>query len=188
MPTARMSTSCSARPTRSCRRPGPRTAAHSPMFPSTAGLAAIYVQTLSTGAQVQVSAKSGINGAPSFSPDGKQLALALSRRDGNVDVYVLTLGTQELQRLTERSVDRYRAGLGDGRPIHLFHVGPCRRAAGLQRRARVRRARAPRHLRRQLQRESACFAGWAPACGRHSRPRGLPHRFRRRPAAAGCRC
>ena len=65
------------------------------------GLAAIYVQTLSTGTQVQVSAKSGINGAPSFSPDGSRLALALSRRDGNVDVYVLTLATQDLQRVTD---------------------------------------------------------------------------------------
>jgi TolB protein len=84
------------------------------------GLAAIYVQTLSTGSQVQVSARSGINGAPSFSPDGRQLALALSRRDGNVDVYVLTLATQELQRLTEDpAIDTEPAWAADGRSIYF---------------------------------------------------------------------
>ena len=84
------------------------------------GLAAIYVQTLSTGSQVQVSARSGINGAPSFSPDGKQLALALSRRDGNVDVYVLTLATQALQRLTEDpAIDTEPAWALDGRSIYF---------------------------------------------------------------------
>lgn len=84
------------------------------------GLAAIYVQTLSTGSQVQVSARSGINGAPSFSPDGRQLALALSRRDGNVDVYVLTLASQELQRLTEDpAIDTEPAWAPDGRSIYF---------------------------------------------------------------------
>jgi TolB protein len=58
------------------------------------GLPGIYVQTLRSGEQVRVSARSGINSAPSFSPDGTQLAVALSRRDGNVDVYLLTLATQ----------------------------------------------------------------------------------------------
>jgi TolB protein len=84
------------------------------------GLAAIYVQTLASGKQVQVSAKSGINGAPSFSPDGKQLALALSRRDGNVDVYVLTLASQELKRLTEDpSIDTEPAWAPDGRSLYF---------------------------------------------------------------------
>lgn len=84
------------------------------------GLAAIYVQTLSTGAQVQVSARSGINGAPSFSPDGQRLALALSRRDGNVDVYALTLATQELQRLTEDpAIDTEPAWAPDGRSLYF---------------------------------------------------------------------
>jgi TolB protein len=100
------------------------------------GLAAVYVQTLSTGAQVQVSAKSGINGAPSYSPDGSQLALALSRRDGNVDVYVLTLATRS-SSASQTTRDRHRAVVGARRPLALFHVGPRGRAAGLQRRRRV---------------------------------------------------
>lgn len=84
------------------------------------GLAAVYVQTLTTGAQVQVSAKAGINGAPSFSPDGRQLALALSRRDGNVDVFVLTLATQELRRVTDDpAIDTEPAWAPDGRSLYF---------------------------------------------------------------------
>ncbi len=84
------------------------------------GLASIYVQTLRTGEQVRVSAKSGINGAPSFSPDGSQLALTLSRKDGNVDIYVLTLATQELRRLTEDdAIDTEPAWAPDGRSIYF---------------------------------------------------------------------
>ena len=84
------------------------------------GLSAVYVQTLATGAQVQVSAKSGINGAPAYSPDGSQLALALSRRDGNVDVYVLNLATQDLRRITDdASIDTEPAFAPDGRSLYF---------------------------------------------------------------------
>jgi TolB protein len=107
------------------------------------GLAAIYVQTLSTGTQVQVSARSGINGAPGFSPDGRQLALALSRRDGNVDVYVLTLATQELQRLTEDpAIDTEPAWALDGRSIYFTSDragAPQVYSVGLESGARARR-------------------------------------------------
>jgi len=65
------------------------------------GTSSVYVQMLVSGQRIRVSARAGINGAPAFSPDGRKLALALSRRDGNVDVYVLTLATQELTRLTD---------------------------------------------------------------------------------------
>jgi TolB protein len=107
------------------------------------GLAAIYMQALSTGSQVQVSARSGINGAPSFSPDGRQLALALSRRDGNVDVYVLTLATQELQRLTEDpAIDTEPAWALDGRSIYFTSDragAPQVYSVGLEAGARARR-------------------------------------------------
>ncbi|HET8691720.1 MAG TPA: Tol-Pal system beta propeller repeat protein TolB [Steroidobacteraceae bacterium] len=84
------------------------------------GLAAVYVQTLATGAQVQVSARSGINGAPSFSPDGSRLALALSRRDGNVDVYVLTLATQDLKRITDDpAIDTEPVWAPDGQSLYF---------------------------------------------------------------------
>jgi TolB protein len=53
---------------------------------------AIYVQTVATGTRERVSARAGINGAPTFSPDGRTLALTLSRDDGNLDIYTLDLG------------------------------------------------------------------------------------------------
>jgi TolB protein len=84
------------------------------------GLAAIYVQTLSTGQQIQVSAKAGINGAPSYSPDGKRLALALSRHDGNVDVYILDLGSQALDRVTDDpGIDTEPAWSPDGHSLYF---------------------------------------------------------------------
>ena len=63
-------------------------------------MAAIYVQTMSTGTRTKVSARAGINGAPAWSPDGKKLALTLSRKDGDVDVYTLELASQMLTRMT----------------------------------------------------------------------------------------
>ncbi len=84
------------------------------------GLPAIYVQTLRTGDQLRVSAYSGINGAPSFSPDGSRLAVALSRRDGNVDIYLITLASKELKRLTDDpAIDTEPAWAPDGRSIYF---------------------------------------------------------------------
>jgi TolB protein len=107
------------------------------------GLSAVYVQTLATGAQVQVSAKSGINGAPAFSPDGSQMALALSRRDGNVDVYVLTLASQELRRITDDpSIDTEPAWAPDGRSLYFTSDragGPQVYQVGVEPGARARR-------------------------------------------------
>ena len=83
-------------------------------------LPAIYVQTLKTGEQVRVSARSGINSAPAWSPDGDQLAVALSRRDGNVDIYLLSLATQELRRLTDDpSIDTKPAWSPDGSSVYF---------------------------------------------------------------------
>jgi TolB protein len=48
-----------------------------------------------------VSARAGINGAPSYSPDGKKLALTLSGSSGNLDIYLLELASGQLTRLTD---------------------------------------------------------------------------------------
>jgi len=64
-------------------------------------LPSIYVQQLRTGERRRVSAKAGVNQAPAFSPDGKKLALTLSTRDGNLDIYTLDLATQALVRITD---------------------------------------------------------------------------------------
>ena len=64
------------------------------------GQPAVYIQDLTTGKREMVSQRVGINGAPSFSPDGKSLAMTLSSSPGNPDVYVMTLATKQLRRIT----------------------------------------------------------------------------------------
>ena len=81
---------------------------------------AIYVQTLRTGTRERVSARAGINGAPSFSPDGRQLALTLSRDQGNLDVYTLDLTTQTLRQLTnDPAIDTEATWSPDGRYVYF---------------------------------------------------------------------
>jgi TolB protein len=64
-------------------------------------VSAVYVQQVRSGQRSMVSARAGINGAPSWSPDGKKLALTLSGTNGNLDIYLLDLGSQQLTRLTD---------------------------------------------------------------------------------------
>jgi TolB protein len=64
-------------------------------------LSTIYVQTLKSGERRRVSSHAGVNQAPAFSPDGHKLALTLSTRDGNLDVYVLDIDSQALVRITD---------------------------------------------------------------------------------------
>jgi len=83
-------------------------------------IAAIYVKNLQSGDTRRVSARSGINGAPTWSPDGKHLALTLSRKDGDVDVYTLELATQMLTRITDDSgIDTEPAWSADGSKIYF---------------------------------------------------------------------
>lgn len=82
-------------------------------------MAAIWVQTLSTGTRTRVSARAGINGAPSWSPDGKKLALTLSRKDGDVDVYTLEVATQLLTRMTfDPGIDTEPTWSQDGNKLY----------------------------------------------------------------------
>jgi len=64
-------------------------------------LPTVYMQILKTGERRLVSARAGVNQAPAWSPDGKKMALTLSTRDGNLDIYVLDLATQALSRITD---------------------------------------------------------------------------------------
>src|SRR5687768_9899320 len=64
-------------------------------------VSAIYVQHRRTGKKTMVSARAGINSAPTYSPDGKKLALTLSGSNGNLDIYLLELASGQLTRLTD---------------------------------------------------------------------------------------
>jgi TolB protein len=58
-----------------------------------------------------------LNSAPSWSPDGKFLALVLSK-DGSPDIYTLNTATKRLKRLTtHRSIDTEPVWASDGRTI-----------------------------------------------------------------------
>ena len=80
----------------------------------------IYVQTLRSGNRIKASSRAGINGAPSFSPDGRKLVLTLGGVDGNLDINVLDLGTREFERLTtNRSIDTEGTWSPDGQSIYF---------------------------------------------------------------------
>ena len=80
----------------------------------------IWVQTLRTGNRFKVSSKPGINGAPSFSPDGRKLVITLGGVDGNPDIYVLDINSRRTTRLTtHRAIDTEGSWSPDGRYIYF---------------------------------------------------------------------
>ena len=80
----------------------------------------IWVQTLRTGNRIAVSNKPGINGAPSFSPDGKKLVMTLGGVDGNLDIHVLDINARQTRRLTtNRAIDTEGSWSPDGKFIYF---------------------------------------------------------------------
>ena len=80
----------------------------------------IFVQTLRTGNRLRVSSEPGINGAPSFSPDGRRLVVTLGGIDGNLDIYTLDLTSREKRRLTtHRAIDTEGSWSPDGEHIYF---------------------------------------------------------------------
>jgi TolB protein len=83
-------------------------------------VSSIWLQRTRTGERRQISARAGINGAPSFSPDSKKIALTLSGSNGNLDIYVLDLSTQGLTRITDDpSIDTEAAWSPDGKFLYF---------------------------------------------------------------------
>jgi TolB protein len=78
---------------------------------------AIYLRDLGTGRVQQLTNYPGLNGAPSFSPDGKELAMVLSK-DGNPDIYILNLESRRLRRVTHHyGIDTEPSFTRDGKAI-----------------------------------------------------------------------
>lgn len=78
---------------------------------------AIYMRNLVTNQVQQLTDYEGLNSAPAFSPDGKQLAMVLSK-DGNPDIYILNLQTRRLQRITRTyAIDTEPSFTPDGKSI-----------------------------------------------------------------------
>ncbi len=83
-------------------------------------LSGVYVQLVRTGERRLVSARAGINGAPAWSPDGRKLALTLGGSNGNPDIYILDLGTQNLTRITDDpAIDTEPEWAPDGRSLYF---------------------------------------------------------------------
>lgn len=81
---------------------------------------AIFVQRVRTGERRQVSARVGANQAPAFSPDGSKLAITLGGSTGNLDIYILDLGTQALTRITDDpAIDTEPAWSADGQTLYF---------------------------------------------------------------------
>jgi TolB protein len=81
---------------------------------------AVYVQRVRSGERRKVSQRAGINGAPAWSPDGRRLALTLGGSQGNPDIYVLDLQTQNLTRITDDpSIDTEPVWSPDGSAIYF---------------------------------------------------------------------
>jgi len=78
---------------------------------------AIYLHHLDTGRKEQLTNYPGLNGAPSFSPDGRYLAFVLSK-GGNPDIYTLELETRVLRRITRnREIDTEPDWTSDGKSL-----------------------------------------------------------------------
>jgi TolB protein len=80
----------------------------------------VRVQTLRTGNTIEVSRRPGINGAPSFSPDGRKLVVTQGGVDGNLDIYVLDINSRRTTRLTtHRAIDTEGSWSPDGKYIYF---------------------------------------------------------------------
>lgn len=81
------------------------------------GQSAIFVQNLKTGKRRRVSARKGINGAPSWSPNGRYMAVSLSV-EGNAEIYTIELASGRVKRITNaRSIDTEPSWTKDGRSL-----------------------------------------------------------------------
>lgn len=78
----------------------------------------VYIQTLATGERRLAGSWKGVNGAPAFAPDGRRLALTLSRDTGNLDIFVLNLVSGRLTQITNHpAIDTEAEWTPDGQSI-----------------------------------------------------------------------
>ena len=79
----------------------------------------IYIQDIYTGKRERLTTYKGINGAPRFSPDGKQLAMVLSKdKNGATEIYVMDIKSKQIRRITRhRSIDTEPSWHPNGKEI-----------------------------------------------------------------------
>lgn len=78
---------------------------------------AIYLQDLSKKTRRIITNFQGLNGAPSFSPDGEKLALVLSK-SGNPDIWTYDLNTRKMTQITRHyGIDTEPSWFPDGQSL-----------------------------------------------------------------------
>lgn len=78
---------------------------------------AIYIHDIATGQQTRLTRFAGLNGAPDWSPDGRFMAMTLSK-DGNPEIYMMEVATGQLTRLTEHfAIDTEPRWMPDGKRL-----------------------------------------------------------------------
>ena len=78
---------------------------------------AIYLHDLSKKTRRIITNFQGLNGAPSFSPDGQKLALVLSK-SGNPDIWTYDLNTRRMAQITRHyGIDTEPSWFPDGRSL-----------------------------------------------------------------------
>jgi len=79
--------------------------------------AAIYLQSVASGARQKISDAPGINGAPAFSPDGRQMALVLTKT-GDPNIYLMNLASgQSKIIIKDWSIDTEPSYSADGKSL-----------------------------------------------------------------------
>ena len=70
------------------------------------GSMGVYTLEIATGKVTRMTNYKGINSAPSFSPNGKEIALALSKGySDQTNIYILNLATKALKRITINGIN-----------------------------------------------------------------------------------
>ena len=129
---------------RSSRRPGRPTAGSWPTCRSKRSKAVVWVQDVATGERRAIANFRGSNSAPAWSPDGRTLAVTLSR-DGGSQLYLMDRDGGNVAPPDAKQRDRHRAGVHARRPADLLRQRPRRQPADLPRarRRRQRRSASP---------------------------------------------
>ncbi|MED7818733.1 MULTISPECIES: translocation protein TolB [unclassified Francisella] len=82
------------------------------------GSMGVYELQIATGKVTRLSNYQGINSSPSFSPDGKDIALALSKGySDQTNIYIMNLATKALKRLTINGINTAPKFSPNGRSI-----------------------------------------------------------------------
>ncbi|APC92151.1 MULTISPECIES: PD40 domain-containing protein [Francisella] len=70
------------------------------------GSMGVYTLEIATGKVTRITNYKGINSAPSFSPDGKEITLALSKGySDQTNIYIMNLATKALKRITINGIN-----------------------------------------------------------------------------------